>query len=98
METHGMDSHYSELSETEREFWWDAVNDVIGEAKDNAHKRPKMTTLLEEFSELVLSLRGKHDDPPELELAQVASVAINLLWQLKMGYDINNIVTIKDKR
>lgn len=96
MTDHGMDSVFSELSETEREFWWDAVEEAISEAKNNAHKRPKMTTLLEEFSELVLSLRGKHDDPPELELKQVAAVAINLLWQLRMGHDINNIVTFKE--
>lgn len=94
---HGLDSEFKEVSDLEWRYHREAVNDVLKEAATNAHKRPKMTTLIEEFSELVLSLRGKHDDPPEVELKQVASVAINLLWQMKMGQDINNIVTFKEK-
>jgi hypothetical protein len=68
-----------------------ACADVVEMAAANAHKRPKATTLLEEMAELVLALRGKHDDSPELELAQIASIAINMLWQSRAGMDINNI-------
>lgn len=95
---HGKDSYYAPLTNREILAYQQACAEVLKEANANKHKRPKMTTLLEEFSELVLSLRGKHDDPPEMELRQVASVAINLLWQLHMGHDINNIVTIREKK
>ncbi len=51
----------------------------------NAHKRPAMTTLVEEFSEATLSARGKHEDPLELELMQIASVCVNLISQIRLG-------------
>lgn len=35
----------------------------------------------EEKAELTLSLRGKHDDTPSLELIEIASIAINMLVQ-----------------
>jgi hypothetical protein len=96
-DTHGLDSQYKELTGAEFEALRAAHYEIYVECQRNAYKRPKMTTLLEEFSELVLSFRGKHDDPPELELTQIAAAATNMLWQIKMGYDVNNIVSIKDK-
>lgn len=93
MKTYGLDSHFVALSDAEKEAFRLAVNRVVLEAQNNRHKRPKVTTILEEFAEMVLSFRGKHDDPPELELVQVASVCINVLWQLETGVEVNNIVT-----
>lgn len=61
------------------------VYEVENMALHHAHKRPAMTTLVEEMAEAVLAARGKHDDPLELELMQVASVAVNLIAQLRMG-------------
>lgn len=97
MNNHGMDSYFAELSDDERQAFNDAVALVLGEAEAHRHKRPKVTTLIEEFSEMILAFRGKHDDPPELELTQIASVAINILWQMQCGVDVNNIVTIRDR-
>lgn len=91
----GLDSRFSQLSDTEKEAFEVAANRVVLEAQDNRHKRPKVTTILEEFSEMILAFRGKHDDPPELELVQVASCCINVLWQLNLGLDVNNIVTYR---
>ena len=98
MNEHGLDSYFYDLTEVERAVARVAADSVREMAVANARKRPKATTLLEEFAEFVLSLRGKHDDPPELELKQIASVAINLLWQIQMGTDINDFVTVKDKK
>lgn len=91
----GLDSHFVELTEAEKQAFRQAVNRVVLEAQNNRHKRPKVTTILEEVAEMILSFRGKHDDPPELELVQIASVCINVLWQLEMGLDVNNIVTYR---
>jgi hypothetical protein len=66
-------------------------------AMDNILKRPKMTTLVEEFAEAVLSARGKHDDPLELELMQIASVCINLLWQIKL-YGPESVANLRTER
>ena len=70
-----------------------ALSDVRSNAMENAFKHPKFTTLLEEFAELVLSLRGKHDHPPELELTQMGGIIINLLSQIYLSgvASINNI-------
>lgn len=95
---HGLDTQFKHLTDEEVGLRDDAIKAVLDEVYNNQHKRPKMTTLLEEFSELVLAFRGKHDDPPELELKQVASVAINMLWQLYAGDDVNNIVTFKENK
>lgn len=95
MATFGLDSQYLELAEFERERFMLAVDKVISEARLNRHKRPKVTTILEEVAEMILAFRGKHDDPPELELIQIASTCINVLWQLELGVDVNNIVTKK---
>ena len=40
---------------------------------------PPMEQLFEEVAELLLSLRGKHADTAELELLEIASLAMNLL-------------------
>lgn len=95
MKDYGLDSQFIALSDAEEEAFRLAVNRVVVEAQNHRHKRPKVTTILEEFSEMILSFRGKHDDPPELELVQVASVCINVLWQLELGLDVNNIVTYR---
>ena len=92
---HGLDSEFKDLSFTEIQAFEEAVNKVSNEALRNRHKRPKATTILEEFSEMILAFRGKHDDPPELELVQIASACINVLWQLEVGIDVNNIVTYR---
>jgi len=70
----------------------DAIQRVAINARANAYRRPAFSTLLEEFAELVLSLRGKHDDPPQLELEQIGGIAINMLWQIECGYmeHVNN--------
>ncbi len=72
------------LTTVEVESLRKAADDVRQMAVDNRFKRPKMTTLVEEFSEAVLAARGKHDDPLELELLQIASVCVNLIWQLRV--------------
>lgn len=38
-----------------------------------------MACLMEEVAELALSLQGKHVHTPELELREIASIAINWL-------------------
>lgn len=93
----GLDSQFVQLSDVEKEAFKRAVNRVVLEAQNNRHKRPKVTTILEEVAEMILSFRGKHDDPPDLELVHIASVCINVLWQLEMGLDVNNIVTYKNQ-
>jgi len=52
-------------------------------------KTPDKDTLLEEVAELILSLKGKHEDPPELELVEIGGIAINLLRRLFRREDIN---------
>lgn len=70
-----------------------AATDVVLMAREHASKRPKMTTLVEEHAEAVLAARGKHDDPLELELLQIASVCVNLVWQIRTGVDVANLRT-----
>jgi hypothetical protein len=93
----GLDSKFEALDSIEVAEFWDTVDTVMDIAYEHAYKRPKMTTLLEEVAEAILASRGKHDDPLELELVQIASVAINCLWQLRMGYDIANLHTKRDE-
>jgi hypothetical protein len=73
-----------ELSRHEATAFLHVAGEVREMAADNAYKRPKMTTLVEEFAEAVLAARGKHDDPLKLELQQIASICINLLWQMEV--------------
>lgn len=70
-----------------------AVVEIVSNAQQYSHKKPTFSTLLEEFAELVLSLRGKHDDPPELEITQIGGICMNLLAQIHNGglSHINNI-------
>lgn len=77
-----------------------AVLLVEENARGNAYKRPAMTTLIEEMAELTLALRGKHDDPVDVELVQIAGVAVNLLWQWNLGHEehVNNIVTFTTEK
>jgi len=95
MNNHGLDSMYKDLSFVEVQAFDEAANRVVDEAIKNRYKRPKVTTILEEVAEMILAFRGKHDDSPELELIQIASVCINVLWQLELGIDVNNIVTFR---
>jgi len=54
-----------------------------------------MMMLMEEVAELVLSLRGEHDDPPELELEEIAGICIN--WLAKRDEQkYRNVITRKD--
>ncbi len=87
------------LTKKEMQLLNEAVADIEKNARDNAHKRPAVTKLIEEFSELILAFRGKHKDPPELEITQIGGIAINILWQLKAGKveHVNNIKPSKDK-
>ena len=75
------------LNEDEDDALFQAALDVYSMAVDNAGRKPKMTTLVEEFAEAVLVARGKHDDPLELELKQIASICVNMLWQIKLYGD-----------
>jgi hypothetical protein len=78
---------------------YNTLNAVMDEARlmaqDHAYKRPKMTTLTEEFAEAVLASRGKHDDPLRLELMQIMTVCANLVWQIDLyGEDeVSNLRT-----
>jgi hypothetical protein len=92
----GLDSEFRALDDVELGEFWDCVDTVIDIANEYAYKRPKLTTLMEEVAEVILASRGKHNDPLELELVQVAAVAINCLWQLRMGYDISNLKTTRN--
>lgn len=62
-----------------------AIQDVIRNADENAHKKPNMRTLWEEISEATLSWRGKHEHPLRLELMQVAGICINMIRQIDAG-------------
>ncbi len=75
-----------ELTAFEMGMLENAARIVTLTAVSNASLRPAMTVLLEEVAEAILAARGKHDDSLELELEQIASVCINLLWQLRCGY------------
>ena len=74
-------------------YFYRASAEINANASENRHKKPAFSTLLEEFAELVLSLRGKHDDPPELEIKQIGGICINLLAQIYDGEldHVNNI-------
>ena len=85
-----------ELSEQELAAFSQAVTVVVKNMAANAAKRPKMTTLLEEVAEAILASRGKHEHPLELELAQIAGVCGNLIWQMACGADIANLQTRKE--
>lgn len=74
------------LSRLEKKMFKRAVRVVTDSAADNAELRPAMSTLLEEVAEAILAARGKHDDPLELEIEQIAGVCINILWQLYRGH------------
>ncbi len=80
---------------------YDQLNKVLDEvrhiAQDNAFKRPKMTTLTEEFSEAVLASRGKHDDPLRLELMQIMTVCANMIWQIDL-YGEEMVANLRTKR
>lgn len=81
------------LSPAELAAFSSAIAAIVRHMVANATKRPKMTTLVEEFAEAVLSARGKHEDPLTLELVQIASVCGNLLWQIETGVDVANLRT-----
>lgn len=52
---------------------------VLDNAAMHREKTPNLGTLLEEVAELVLSLRGKHEHAPEVELEEIGGIAINWL-------------------
>lgn len=81
------------LSEKELEAFSQAVAVIVRNAADNAAKRPKMTTLMEEVAKAILASRGKHDDPLELEISQIGGLCINMLWQMATGADVANLKT-----
>lgn len=66
-----------------------AVWDVLGNAAYNAHKKPNMRTLFEEFCEAGLADRNKHEHPLRLELVQIAGVAINMIRRIDNGEDVS---------
>jgi hypothetical protein len=94
----GLDSAYQNLTTKENSALLRALSNVEMNATANAYKRPKVTALLEEVAELILACRGKHEDGVELEIIQIAGVAINILWQIHEGREdeINNIITHRD--
>jgi len=63
----------------------DVVNEVIANANANYYRKPNLLTLLEEIAEMILSGRGKHDDPLELELIQMAGICINIVRRIRNG-------------
>lgn len=69
----------------EIELTGDALADVLRIAEQCAEKwkdTPEMywvSRLNQEVNELEMSLIGEHDDPPEHELIQIASIALNML-------------------
>lgn len=94
----GLDTRiYKDLDEDEWAVFQQSLEAITEMAKKNAYKRPKMTTMMEEFAELYLVFRGKHSDTVELELAQIASVALNMLWQsvLYGPLMVNNVITYR---
>lgn len=93
-----IDSKPNKLTTEEWHAFNAAFEEIRTEASKHAHRRPKLTTLLEEFSEVVLASRGKHDDPLSLEVRQVASVAANCLWQIILYGDdeVANLRTHKE--
>lgn len=81
------------LSPEELVAYSDAVAAIVHNMAEHATKRPKMTTLMEEVAEAILASRGKHDDPLELELTQIAGICGNMLWQIATGADVCNLRT-----
>lgn len=59
---------------------WDAVG--IGDIHTADHR---LVVLLRELGELSNSIYGKHEHPPQLELIQIAGIAINWLRQFEPG-------------
>ena len=52
--------------------------------------------LLEEVGELTLSLIGLHKHPPDLELKQIATIALNWLEKREWGGGTENIINVRD--
>ncbi len=77
----------NDITERERELFTLAIATIIRDAREQKHKRPAMSTLLEEMAEAILSSRGKHDDYLTLEITQIGGVCINILWQLYAGQE-----------
>jgi hypothetical protein len=78
-----------------------ALTSVILEASEmaaaNQHKRPKMTTLVEEFAEAVLASRGKHEHPTRLEVMQMITVGMNIVWQIDL-YGEQEVCNLRAER
>lgn len=77
----------NDITEQERKLFTRALSAVIRNAREHKHKRPAMSTLLEEMAEAILSSRGKHHDYLELEIIQIGGICINILWQLYDGQE-----------
>jgi hypothetical protein len=56
--------------------------------------------LMEEVGELGASLAGRHEDPPQLELLEIASIAMNFIFRLhelsKANLFISDLFTGKE--
>ncbi len=77
----------SNLAKDKEALYLRAITDIVENAREHSCKRPAMSTLLEEMAEAVLSSRGKHDGPLELEITQIGGICINILWQLYDGLE-----------
>lgn len=67
----------------------EALELVITNIKENADRQPRLGTLLEEIAEYCRSIEGRHEDPPGLELVQIAGIAINML----KAYDYAEVIS-----
>lgn len=59
---------------------WDEIG--LGDISTSDHR---LVVMLREIGELSNSIYGKHKHPPQLELIQIAGIAINWLRQFEPG-------------
>ncbi len=87
------------LTDQEKKFRDHAAANIVDNALEYCHRRPAMSTLLEEMAEAILASRGKHDGPLTLEIVQVGGICINILWQIYSGQTdhVCNIGTKNDR-
>ena len=67
------------------------ITDLIARVAAQCNTQPTFDMLAEEVLELHLSLRGKHDDRPEMEWLEIAVCALRALSQYPEGYIIRAV-------
>ena len=68
-----------EIKEKHRETWRDKPDEIW------------LTHFIEEVAELVLSVHGKHNHSPDIELKQIASICLNWL-EMREGVSKNKSI------